>query len=1049
MNTLGVLLKGPMTICCFDYPITLKTIRSISVLVLLLLFQAGQAQYFNLNFQNFNSGNGLPGNDVESLYQDRKGFIWAGTRFGLSMFDGTHFRNFLHDPLDSSSIGGTRVFKMHEDKKGMLWVASENFGLSRIDLNTFKIRNFPIPVNRQLEDRYINTLYIDKKGIIWIGAETGISYFDPVTERYIKVEMQTVQANKEIVAFAEDASGNLWAVDYSGHVFYQKSNEKIFKELVHNLSIGYVNDLVEIADQSFLLATSDGIFELQLSPDAQQSRLKRFTILSGITPITNLAVDKNGTLWIANELKGIQLYYKGTKKLQDLNISWLSPLEPGIAVWKDIIMDREGGIWLGGEFGLYHYNSDYNQFNNYKAIAKLNDQFSLGRYVGLSTSDNHIISVAYRGISIFNRLGNDFVLMKFAPELDPKAIQYFSILQLSPNRWWLATTIGVLELRKRTTDYILLRPSELKGNSMLANALVYSIASDANGNYLFATPHNGLLSYDSKTGLVQQYLYFGKGSSKKKIAHLDIVASSDEGDIAVGHHRGFAIKFQDEKEFIHIDQLVNQSFDFSKLSVYDLAYNHGYLWVGSEGDGLLCFDFKRKRLKVFTIKDGLISNSITSLHAMGNGKMLIGTNRGMSIMHIPTGTFSTFLKKDGLPSEEFEIGVDHDIDKKEFFMATTKGVVSFFDRNLRQSIIKPKLMLYSVMRNGNVLSDSVVYQLRNNPVFKIKYNESLNLEFSTLNFSNDNDFLLRFKMKDDEDWNISNTSKSLSLFNLDAGNYDITIQLMGKRSGIMSDQFKVKLEVLPYFFKTRLFRVMLLFVILILLYFPVNRYFNKKLTKQKRELEKKQILEQERVRIAMDLHDDIGGNLTALTLMTSLLKEKEVEPSRKLLFEKIGEASDKMVQDMNEIVWALNITNDSLISLMSYIRQYASSRLSASGINLEISEPLNYPEMFVSGRTRRNIFMIIKEIINNAIKYAGTKKIDMKILLDDNLRIIISDNGTGMPEKFTHQTINGGGNGLNNIRKRVDMLNASILFKNEKGLTVVFDMPLKNFENKE
>jgi signal transduction histidine kinase len=93
--------------------------------------------------------------------------------------------------------------------------------------------------------------------------------------------------------------------------------------------------------------------------------------------------------------------------------------------------------------------------------------------------------------------------------------------------------------------------------------------------------------------------------------------------------------------------------------------------------------------------------------------------------------------------------------------------------------------------------------------------------------------------------------------------------------------------------------------------------------------------------------------------------------------------------------------------------------------------------------------MIIKEIINNAIKYAGTKKIDMKIVLDDNLRIIISDNGTGMPEKFTHQTINGGGNGVNNIRKRVDMLQASIMFKNEKGLTVVFDMPLKNFENKE
>ena len=1015
----------------------------------MLLFHTGQAQYFNLNFQNFNSGNGLPGNDVECLYQDSKGFIWAGTRFGLSMFDGTYFRNFLHDPLDSSSLGGTRIYKIQEDKTGMLWVASENFGLSRIDLNTFKIRNFPIPVNRQLEDRYINTLYIDKKDKIWIGTETGISYFDAVTERYVKVEMKALQANKEIVTFTEDKWGTLWAIGYNGNIFYKKPNEKIFIELGHKLSMDYVYDVVGFSDNSLLLATSNGIFDLELRQDAQQSRLKRSPILSSPTPITNLAVDKNGTLWIANQLKGIQLYYQSVSKLQDLNISWLSPLEPGIAIWKDIMMDREGGIWLGGEFGLYHYNSNYNQFNVYKAIAKLNDQFSLGRYVGLSSSGNHVISVANRGISIFNRTGYNFISVKFTPELDPKAIEYYSIFQLSSNKWWLATSVGVLELRKRTTDYILLKPGELVGDPILGNALVYSIAIDANQNYWFATPYNGLLRYDPRTRVVQQYLYFGKGSGKKKIEHLDIVTSSDAGDVAVGHHRGFAIKFKDEKEFIHIDQLFSQYFDFSKLSVYDMEYSGGYLWVASEGDGLLCFDFKNKKLKVFTVSDGLISNSITSLHAMQEGKMLIGTNRGMSIMHIPTGTFTTYLRKDGLPSEEFEIGVDHDIDKKEFFMATTEGVVSFFDSNLRQSVIKPKLVLYTVTRNGEVLNDSLVYLLRNNPNFKIKYNESLNLEFSTLNFSNDNDFVLRFKMNDGDDWNISNTSKSLSLFNLDAGNYDITIQLMGKRSGIMSDQFKVKLEVLPFFFKTKLFRVMLMFVILILLYFPVNRYFKKKLSMQKRELEKKQILEQERVRIAMDLHDDIGGNLTALTLMTSLLKEKEADPSRKLLFEKIGEASDKMVQDMNEIVWALNITNDSLISLMSYIRQYVSSRLSASGINLEIREPSNYPEMFVSGRTRRNIFMVIKEIINNAIKYAGTKKIDIEIELDDNLRFIISDNGTGMPEKFTHQTIKGGGNGVNNIRKRVDMLNASIIFKNEKGLTVVFDMPLKNFENKE
>lgn len=1036
-----------MTIYCFDF-ILLKTLRCISVLVFLLMFQAGQAQYFNLNFQNFNSSNGLPGNDVECIYQDSRGFIWAGTRFGLSMFDGTNFRNFLHDPLDASSLGGTRIYKIQEDRTGMLWVASENFGLSSIDLKTLKIRNFPIPANQQLEDRYINTLYIDQKGIIWIGAETGVSYFDPYAERYIKVQVESIHADKEIVDFAEDAKGILWAIDYTGYIFYKKPNEKIFRELDHGMPMGYVNDVVEISDKSFLIASSNGIFDLQLHPDPQKSTLKKSAIPNSATPITDLAVDKSGILWIANQNKGIQLYYEGESTLQDLNESWLSPLDPGIVIWKDIMMDRDGGIWLAGEYGLYHCNTDYNQFNIYKAIAKLNGQLSFGRYVGLSSSANHIITVAFRGISIFNRSAYDFVSMRFAPELDPKAIQYYSILQLSSNRWWLATSVGVLELRKRTTDYILLKPSELKGSPILENALVYSIASAANGSFWFATPQNGLLSYDPIKRDVQQYLYFGKDSTKKKIEHLDIVGSSEEGDIVVGHHRGFAIKFHDEKEFIHIDQLFIEKFDFSKLSVYDIEFSGGYLWVGSEGDGLLCFDFKRKKLKVFTIKDGLISNSITSIHGMKDNQLLIGTNRGMSIMHIPSGTFTTFLKKDGLPSEEFEIGVDHDIEKNEFFLATTKGVVSFFYGNLRQSIIKPKLMLYAVTRNGKVLSDSIVYLLRNNPTFTIKYNESLNLEFSTLNFSNDNDFVLRFKMKDDGEWNISNASKTLSLFNLDAGNYDITIQLMGKRSGIMSEQFKVKLEVSPNFFKTRLFRVLLLILILILLYFPVNRYFSRELSKQKQALEKKQILEQERVRIAMDLHDDIGGNLTALTLMTSLLKDKEVDQSRKMLIEKIGEASDKMVQDMNEIIWALNITNDSLISLMSYLRQYVSSRLSASGIMLEFSEPLTYPEIFVSGRTRRHIFMIVKEVISNAIKYSGTSEIDIKIVQDDHLRIIISDNGIGMPESLANQTIKGGGNGMNNIRKRADMLNASIYFKNEKGLTVVFDMPLKSFDIK-
>jgi signal transduction histidine kinase len=132
---------------------------------------------------------------------------------------------------------------------------------------------------------------------------------------------------------------------------------------------------------------------------------------------------------------------------------------------------------------------------------------------------------------------------------------------------------------------------------------------------------------------------------------------------------------------------------------------------------------------------------------------------------------------------------------------------------------------------------------------------------------------------------------------------------------------------------------------------------------------------------------------------------------------------------------------------MSYMRQQISQKLSEAEIVFEILEPISYPDMFVSGRARRNIYMIIKEIINNAVKYADSRIIEMKVVQDKKLKITISDNGKGMPYELTNQTIKGGGNGLNNIRKRADNIGASVFFKNEKGVTAIFEIPLDQFNS--
>lgn len=224
----------------------------------------------------------------------------------------------------------------------------------------------------------------------------------------------------------------------------------------------------------------------------------------------------------------------------------------------------------------------------------------------------------------------------------------------------------------------------------------------------------------------------------------------------------------------------------------------------------------------------------------------------------------------------------------------------------------------------------------------------------------------------------------------------------------------------------------------------VSNRFNKKLLFQKERFKGKSLLENDRMRIAMELQDEIGASLTALHLMTSLLSDVEVEERAKGLIAKINAVSDKMVQDLNEIVWALNVTNDIMPSLMSYTRETISTLLSNAGIAFEESEPIGYPKIVVSGVVRRNVFMILKELVNNAIKHSGSGRVRLIVRIDDQLRFVLSDFGRGITDP-TFSVITSGGNGLNNVKARVNALGGSIDFKNENGLTVRISIPLNKF----
>ena len=1014
-------------------------IRILHIVFFILSGLVTKAQYYNLNFKGYKVKDGLTSDDVQCLYTDSDGFLWIGTKFGLSEFDGQNFRNFYFDPKNKSSLGGAHVLDIEEDKVGNLWVAIENFGLSKVNRKNHQFENFEIPFNKVIEERYINTVHIDDEGKIWVGTKTAINLFDPVTRKYVKAGVKDRNEILDIISILSDGQGNLWAATYEGEILYKKKGDKLFSTLTSIPKIGIINQLQYDGGNQIFIASEYGIFEIQINDRLEKSSVKRASFYKQPDNISRIAKDSDGNIWMANKEKGLQIYFPASGYIQQLNVSRLSPLDPGITLWKAFMMDKEGGLWIGGERGLFQYNNKNNQFSVYNAIAKFNTQFSFGNIIGIDGNEDQIITVSTQGISIYRKKENDFMLLETAKEIKNKNVVYNSIIGVSKDLWWLSTNIGILELKRGSKSYSLTHAKRFEKHPQLSNAEVFNISSNNDGVFWISTPKHGLFSYKINSAKFKVYNEVGSSKYKKDLHHTDYVAVSGSGDVVVGYHYGLALKKKDSELFIPVQRLIDSTIDWSNLSVYDACESNGYWWLATEGHGLWRLDFNQKKVVVYTMDDGLPSNAIISLLPNNNGKIVAGTSRGLSIFDIKTTQCKNFISQDGLISEQFIRQAKFKNAAGECFLSTTEGVISFFPEKIKHTFRTPSIKLNSILIDNKFFNDSSLLAFVGSKKIKINYSQRLAMVFSPHILSGPSNYVLRFKLKDDEDWHESSSGKNLYLLNIDPGSYDVKAQFVEIRGAGMSQFFTFKLEIVPPFWKTKIFFFSLIVLVSLIVWFFERREFKKRLKKQKILASIQSHLDKERMRIAMELHDDIGGNLTALSLMGGLLKDKDMNEDAHDLVDKIVEASGQMVDGMNEIVWALNTSNDSLKSMMGYIRQHVSAMLSNAGIKLELNEPTDYPNKFVSGRVRRNIFLITKEVCNNIVKHAFTKKVSITVHVNSKLEILISDYGVGVHNSDLE---NASGMGLHNLKGRAKEIGATIQFKNEKGYTIYFSIPL-------
>jgi signal transduction histidine kinase len=210
-----------------------------------------------------------------------------------------------------------------------------------------------------------------------------------------------------------------------------------------------------------------------------------------------------------------------------------------------------------------------------------------------------------------------------------------------------------------------------------------------------------------------------------------------------------------------------------------------------------------------------------------------------------------------------------------------------------------------------------------------------------------------------------------------------------------------------------------------------------KLETERKEMEKQVAVlaakQDERNRISVDMHDELGSGVTAIRLMSEIVKSKMKDETLPEI-EKISNSANELLNKMNTIIWTMTSSNDTLENMVAYIRSYAVEFFESTNIDCIFSMPASIPAREISGEKRRNIFLSVKEALNNVAKHSQSSVVKINVTVHDRLVIEIQDDGVGI----NLEKLRKFGNGLNNMKKRMTSINGEFSIQNKAGTLTTF-----------
>ncbi|WP_339750648.1 two-component regulator propeller domain-containing protein [Algoriphagus aquimarinus] len=1058
----------------------------LSLCIVILLASIGYAQEKRYYFRHYDVTSGLTDNSVFAIFQDSQGFMWFGTKDGLSRFDGTSWKNYNSDSKGpkEETLGNSFVYFITESKDSTLWIGTAE-GVYLFDRKKEKFTHFSgTTADGNKIEGTISSIAMDQSGNMWIASYIGLFRYnsehkklelfshDPAVVgslpqgnvntvkidernevwaaitgrgvvRYIPASSTFVHFIDEENRLATDVVQGLqdWGefiiigTKTAGIKKLEKSTGRITEVLSRdeNGSPIFVREMFPISKTELGIGTESGLFIYDFVKKSYQHLQENHNDPNALSnnAIYSIWKDMEGGLWVGTYFGGVNYLPNQPTKFDAFYPIADKNTITGMRV-REIVGAPDGKIWIGTEdAGLNLFDPKTDNFQHFP-VGKSNREFSYHNIHGLAQRGDELWAGTFsQGLNVLNTKTG--IVRKYSSKTPNSGLHsddFFAILVDSKERIWLGSTAGLF-LYDDAQDSFRHIPE-------IEYIFIYDMLEDSNGLLWLATYNNGLISYDPVSGEKKSFL--PEPNNPKSLLHHSVV------DV-----------FLDTKQQI---------------------------WVATSGGGFAKYDNKTNSFTSYTLAKGFPTNTYYNIVEDDQGLLWITSNKGLLQFDPGKETFKLYNRKNGLMASGFNYQSGYKSKDGTLYFGSLDGFITFKPSLFETYTYQPRLAFTGIqlfnqeipITTDGILRKAITY------TEKITLNSdqnSLSFDVASLGYTNAINQNIRYRMAGfEKEWQSINDSQKIFYSYLPPGEYELIVQSHQNVVGANTQEARLKLEILPPFYKSTLAYVIYLVLTVLIIYWLITMYKNRVTNRHLvqinlLEAEKEKELYEAKIEFFTNITHEIRTPLTLIKgpLEDILSKDRNCDQEVKNDLLIIEKNTNRLIDLSNQLLdfrkteqrgFKLSFLKTEICGILDELYVRFKVTAAQSGLNFTLGKSTS---TLFADVDKEAIIKILSNLLVNALKNAESM-IHIRLTYDPThpslFHIEISNDGDLIPREMaekifepffqisdtnTSKAKQGTGLGLPLAKSLAEMHHGSLTITNDHELNrFVLELPIKQEE---